>query len=153
MKVADNIQVSTVSRGRIVWDATLCTGCRACEVVCSLQHEGVVGPQLSRIRIATWEYEAWRTEAYVCKQCVAAECLAACPTGAISVDQRSGALAIHEDKCNGCRECMEACPSSPSRIGYNAGKVVCVKCDLCGGEPQCVKSCQQGALAYERVPA
>ncbi|MBI2909814.1 MAG: 4Fe-4S dicluster domain-containing protein [Chloroflexi bacterium] len=150
VKMSDSV---VASRGKIVCDANLCTGCRACEVVCSLHHEGVINPELSRISITTWEYEAWRTEAYVCKQCEAANCMAACPTEAIHVDAQTGAIVIDESKCNGCQECIIACPSSPSRIRYNDSRMVCVKCDLCGGEPQCVISCQQGALTYERMRA
>ncbi|MFC1935399.1 4Fe-4S dicluster domain-containing protein [Chloroflexota bacterium] len=139
----------SVRRGRIVCDSTDCTGCTACEAVCSLFHEGVVSPGLSRIQIATWEYEGWRSEIYVCEQCQGAECLAACQWGAMYIDERTGARVIDEKKCNGCKECMEACPCTPSRIRYNEEKIVCVKCDLCGGEPQCVKYCQEGALNFD----
>ncbi len=151
MSITDSAEQLSLRRGRIVWDSALCSGCRACEVVCSLSHEGVINPELSRIGIATWEYEAWRSEAYVYKQCRAAECLLACQAGAIYPDPQTGALVIDEARCNGCQECINACPCSPSRIRYHAVKSVCVKCNLCSGDPQCVKTCQQGALVYERV--
>ena len=32
-------------------DADLCTGCRSCEMACSITHDGMCSPQMSRIRI------------------------------------------------------------------------------------------------------
>jgi carbon-monoxide dehydrogenase iron sulfur subunit len=144
-------QLRSVKRKRIFYDSASCSGCRTCEAVCSLFHEGKVSPDLSRIRISTWEYEGWRSEIYVCKQCQGAECLAACHWGSISIDEQTGAKVIDEEKCNGCKECVEVCPCSPSCIGYNAEKAVCFKCDLCGGDPQCVKYCQEGALSFKEA--
>jgi Fe-S-cluster-containing dehydrogenase component len=151
VRPSDSIHSSTVTRIRIMCDTKLCTGCRACEVVCSLYHEGVASPALSRIMITVWEYEAWRTEANVCQQCGTPECLPACRNNAICIDQRTGAVVINETECSGCQACMQACSFTPSRIRFNAAKVVCVKCDLCSGNPQCVGSCHQGALTSERV--
>lgn len=143
-----DIQLESVKRKRIFYDLNSCSGCRTCEAVCSLFHEGTVSPELSRIKIATWEYEGWRSEIYICKQCRDAECLASCTEGAIYIDHQTGAKVVYEEKCIGCKKCIKACPCTPSRMGYNAEKVVCVKCDLCGGDPQCVKYCQGGALSY-----
>lgn len=134
---------------KVVCNPGVCSGCRACEAVCSLYHEGVVSPELSRIQIMTWEYEAWRCEIYVCDQCLTPKCAAACPLGAIHVDGRSGALVVDEESCNGCMLCLGACPCAPPRIRYHAGKNICIKCDLCGGDPRCVKFCYEGALALE----
>ena len=38
-------------------DYEKCTGCRLCELVCSVRHEGVSNPARSRIRIVKWEWE------------------------------------------------------------------------------------------------
>ena len=149
MNIKDEQRVLSVKRGRIVCDSSICTGCRTCEAVCSLFHEGVVSPELSRIQISTWEYDGWRSEVYVCRQCKNAECMAACQVGAIYIDEKTGARVIDEERCNGCRECMEACPFTPTRIRYHAEKIVCLKCDLCGGEPWCVKYCHEGVLSFQ----
>jgi len=85
----------------------------------------------------------------VCKQCQNAECLTACHLGVLYIDEHNGARVIDEKTCTGCQDCLKACPYTPSRIRYNTGKVVCVKCDLCGGAPQCVKCCQEDALSFE----
>jgi len=45
----------------------------------------------------------------VCKHCVQAGCLEVCPTGAI-IRTEFDTVVIQEDVCNGCRDCIAACP-------------------------------------------
>ncbi|MBQ9955502.1 MAG: 4Fe-4S dicluster domain-containing protein [Eggerthellaceae bacterium] len=132
--------------GRVVHDSDICSGCRTCEAVCTLYHEGVSGSELSRLKWDKDTMDACITDIYTCKQCAGAECMAVCPTGALHVDETTGARVIDEKKCTGCQLCMAACPCNPPMIKYNAAKNVCFKCDLCGGDPQCVKFCPMGAL-------
>lgn len=42
-----------------------------------------------------------------------------------------------------------ACPFSV--MGFHEQKNVSQNCDLCGGDPQCVKACVYGALEFEEV--
>lgn len=147
----DNYLLKSSEKGKIVSDSTICTGCRVCELVCSLFHEGVVKPEIARIQVITNDWQGWQSEVYPCNQCDDAECLAACPTDAIVVDDSTGAKVVDETKCSGCQLCVEACPYTPPRIRYDTKKNVCVKCDLCGGTPQCVIFCQEGVLSLDRV--
>jgi Fe-S-cluster-containing hydrogenase component 2 len=142
------------SKSHILVDSSLCGGCRTCEAVCSLNKEGIVNPELSRIYVSKDILGGYVCEPIPCRQCSGAECLLACPTGALHFDPVTGARVINEEICNGCRLCLEACPVTPSRIGYHADKGACFKCDLCGGDPQCVKFCPMGAITFvedERV--
>lgn len=132
--------------GHVVHDPSLCSGCRTCEIVCSTYHEGKASSELSRIQWTKDLMDACITDIMTCKQCAGAECVTVCPTGALSVDETTGARVINEGKCVGCKTCLSACPVVPSRIRYNAEKDVCFKCDLCDGDPQCVKFCPMGAL-------
>ena len=67
------------------------------------------------------------------------ECVRHCRYEAISFEP---SLSVHQTRCTGCMLCMEACPQYPnSPIRYNEEKHVCIKCDLCGGDPLCVKFC------------
>lgn len=73
----------------------------------------------------------------------------ACPVeGAMVVDEKTGARLIEESRCTGCGECAEACPYNKEGtiIVANTKRGVYVKCDLCGGDPQCASFCPTGAL-------
>ena len=134
-----------------VTDKDACTGCRNCELVCSLSHEGVCGSSLARAYVEkdlfTGDYEP-----LMCAQCKKPKCLPACPVeGALTVDPRTGAKVIDPKVCTGCRECEKACvfAAKRSRIKYDPARNICIKCDLCGGDPECVKVCPVTILAYE----
>ncbi len=143
--------IITPSKGHIRVDSNLCGGCRTCEAVCSLYKEGIVNPELSRIYVKKDILGGYVCEPIPCRQCRGAECLLACPTGALHVDAITGAMVIDEAMCDGCQLCMEACPVAPTRIGYNPERSICFKCDLCGGDPQCVKFCPMGAITYVKT--
>jgi len=140
-----------LSKAVVVVDEANCLGCRTCEAVCSLYHEGVVSPELSRILVVKdWTKPNTMDVAFdpvLCEQCVDAPCLQSCPTGALQIDNRTHARVIDPALCIGCHECEKACPFTPPRIRFNqAGKAI--KCDLCGGDPQCVRFCHEKALRY-----
>jgi len=81
-----------------------------------------------------------------CLHCERAPCASACPVGAISTDADTGAVLIDHDVCVGCRLCIGVCPFGA--IGYNEETGVVYKCDLCAGDPECVKWCFTGAIRY-----
>jgi len=127
-------------------DPSHCTGCRSCEMACSMYHEGQCSPVLSRMRII--KYEALgKSYPSVCSQCSKPQCLAACDQGAISIDGATGTVNIDQDLCTGCRSCLMACP----QIGFHPEKKVAFKCDLCSGSPQCARFCPSGALIFSGV--
>lgn len=132
--------------GHVVHNPDICSGCRTCEIICAVAHDGVASSELSRMQWKKNIFDACITDIMTCKQCDGPECLAACPTGALHVDETTGARVIDETQCIGCQSCLNACPADPSRIRFNLEKNVSFKCDLCGGDPQCVKFCPTGAL-------
>ncbi len=146
--------------GHIVHDQQLCAGCRTCMAVCSLSHNGAVSPELSGIQVMWFPREGSVVDSNTCQQCKGPECRAICATVALYIDEKTGARVIDEKKCIGCRLCQEACPNKTrdphyygdglSPIRYNAEKNVCFKCDLCGGDPQCVKFCPMKALSLSK---
>lgn len=125
-----------------------CTGCRLCELVCSVVHHGVSNPERSRIRVIKWESEGIYVPT-VCQQCEDAPCMNACPQKAISRDPETDAVMVDYSKCIGCRFCVAVCPFGA--MSYNAKDKKVFKCDLCGGDPQCVRFCDVKAVNY--VPA
>ncbi|MFC1905475.1 4Fe-4S dicluster domain-containing protein [Chloroflexota bacterium] len=132
-------------------DAESCAGCGICEAVCSLSHEAVVSPRFARLRIIDHYLEGHRIEGHTCQQCTIAKCLDACPVEAWHVDEKTSANIIDTEKCLGCEACMLACSQYPNTlVFYDDAKKVCFKCDLCGGDPLCVKFCPQGALSLSK---
>jgi Fe-S-cluster-containing dehydrogenase component len=123
-----------------------------CVHACSLTKEGVCSHELARIQMAEGTNYCFDNAAKPCLQCVDPQCMRSCPTGAIRVDAATGGRIIVEKSCMGCQNCIQNCPYTPPRIRFNKAKKKAVKCDLCGGDPACVKACPQGALTYFTDP-
>jgi anaerobic carbon-monoxide dehydrogenase iron sulfur subunit len=132
----------------LLTEPSRCTGCRTCEMACSLYHEGKCSPVLSRTRVIKFESQG-KNFPTICAHCSKPQCLAACSEGAISLNSSTGAVVIDDALCTGCRSCILACPHS--QISYNREKKVAFKCDLCGGKPQCARFCPTGAIAFRDV--
>jgi len=126
-------------------DYEKCTGCRLCEQVCPVKHEGVCNPARSRITVVKWEEEGLYVP-MVCQQCESAPCQVICPVLAISRNDHQGVVEVDYDKCIGCRMCIAVCPFGAMSFDILGEKVI--KCDLCGGDPVCVKFCETQAIQY-----
>lgn len=115
-----------------------CTGCRLCEMVCSLKNEEIIYPDEANIRIASDELKSYPV---TCSQCLKAPCEESCRKKAI---YRSGSGYLKVDKwgCNQCGLCIGACPFGMIRMGSDS----VIKCDLCDGSPECVAICPTGAI-------
>ncbi len=137
-------------------DATLCIGCKACEVACKewneisedgLQWTGFSYDNTGAVGHSTWrhvkfvENEAipgeggnspkvmsWEFSSDVCKHCEVAGCLEACPTGSI-VRTEFGAVYVQPDICNGCAYCVVACPFGVIQRNEHDGRAF--KCTFC----------------------
>ena len=124
----------------IVVDPEKCTGCRSCEMACSIRHFDVCGPNYSRIRIQ--EFGDGNTYIPVlCQACEEAVCIHVCPMNA-RIREESGAVVTDEDTCVGCRACVYACPFSAPVVNPETGKTM--SCHFCVEDelgPWCVKAC------------
>jgi Fe-S-cluster-containing dehydrogenase component len=131
-----------LKRERIIWiarDYLKCSGCRRCEIACSLFHEGWIWPEASRIKV--FMLVPGIEIPQLCAQCHDYPCVEACPAGALSVDNATGAVLVDRDKCTGCGICIHKCPGNIPFLHPKDGKATI--CDLCGGDPQCAKVCQE----------
>ena len=125
---------------RIEVNKDVCTGCRYCEIVCSLTHEGEVNPRKSRIRIFGDQLNGL-DQPIVCDPiaCKDMPCIESCPVEAIKIDDRLSFPVIDVEACIGCKACIKACPINA--IFFDEISKKALKCDLCNGDPQCVKRC------------
>ncbi len=132
----------------LVVNAGRCTGCRTCEMACSLWHEDKCSPRLSRVRVIKWEARGISVPA-ACANCTTPYCMLVCPVGAVSVQPENGALIMDGGKCIGCRACSTTCPLGQAI--FHPEKRIAIKCDLCEGDPACARFCPSGALDYTTV--
>ncbi|MCS7120409.1 MAG: 4Fe-4S dicluster domain-containing protein [Nitrososphaerota archaeon] len=121
-------------------DYARCSGCRRCEIVCSLSHEGKIWPEASRIRVFMLVPSV--EVPHLCAQCNDYPCVAACPTNALSVNMETEAVIVNKERCVACGKCIEACPGKVPFIHPKENYAVI--CDLCGGDPKCVQVCREG---------
>src|SRR5213078_1275561 len=158
-------------------DTSVCIGCKACEVACkewnqlqgdspsfladSFDNTGSLDAQNWR-HVNFIEHvpdqsstagngTAWLMMSDVCKHCQHASCLEVCPTGAI-IRTEFDTVFIQPDVCNGCRDCIAACPYGV--IGLDEHANVAQKCTLCydrlqgGMEPACAKACPTQSIQF-----
>src|SRR5215204_5677054 len=157
-------------------DTSVCIGCKACEVACK-QWNMLSGHEPSfldgydntgQLDSQNWRYvqmidnvpdetmgtgqgKAFLLMSDVCKHCKHASCMDVCPTGAI-IRTEFDTVFIQDDVCNGCRNCIAACPYDV--IDINEEKNVAQKCTLCydrlqgGMEPACAKACPTDSIQF-----
>jgi carbon-monoxide dehydrogenase iron sulfur subunit len=129
----------------LIFSPDQCTGCGLCELICSLGHTETCNPARSRIRIVRMEQKGVNIQTF-CQQCEDAACIAACPVSAIAHQESTGAIEIDHELCILCDECIAACPfKAIYRDGIDE-KIIA--CDLCGGDPRCVKYCETKAIEF-----
>jgi formate dehydrogenase iron-sulfur subunit len=139
-------------------DATLCIGCKACEVACKQWNQlpadgnnftGHSYDNTGHLSETTWRHVAfkekiggaigdmmgagptagsWLMLSDVCKHCEDAPCLKSCPTGSL-VYNPFGDVYVQPDICNGCGYCVSACPFGV--IGRSEEDGHAKKCTLC----------------------
>jgi anaerobic carbon-monoxide dehydrogenase iron sulfur subunit len=132
----------------LVVDQQKCTGCRQCEAVCSIFHNGASNPGRSRIRVLKLD-EIGFCLPMSCQNCEKPHCTEVCPAKACHRDLPTNKVIIDKKKCIGCKTCILACPfGAPS---FDSVEHVTIKCDFCDGAPQCVAFCETKAIDYVDV--
>jgi len=144
----------------LVIDLDRCTGCHTCTIACKMENsldrvsgirvETVGGP---RRDTPTGEYP--NLSMYFlpvpCMHCNEPPCVPSCPTEAI-YQRQDGIVLIDDEKCNGCQECLQACPYDV--LVYDPEKDKVWKCTLCahrvdqGLEPFCVLCCGMESMFF-----
>src|SRR5512143_3445970 len=88
-----------VMNGKVLLiDHEKCTGCRQCEMVCSVFHNGSSNPSRSRIKVVKWENVGFYLPT-TCQNCEKPFCVEVCPTKACHKDLEHQRVLIDRDKC------------------------------------------------------
>ncbi|WP_309493073.1 4Fe-4S dicluster domain-containing protein [Candidatus Hecatella orcuttiae] len=141
-----------MERSYVVASPEKCTGCRICELICSAVKEGKFNPLLSRIKtVRIVEAEAVGNMALACKLCENPPCVESCPLEALTKDPSTGIIIVDDEKCTGCGLCIDACDIGA--LTLHPDRKVVVVCDLCGGDPACIKACPKEALELTNLEA
>ena len=145
-------QPTSVTRVWVARDFAKCSGCRLCEIACSLYHEGKIWPEASRVRV--FMQVPGVEVPHLCTQCNNYPCVNSCPFKALSVNETTGAVKVDNEKCTACGVCIIACPGKIPHLHPDRKRIVI--CDLCDGSPACAKICTRmkfdTLMTVPRVP-
>ena len=122
-------------------DPMRCTGCRLCELACSMAHHGILSTHRSRIKVHTFSNPAQHLPV-ICQACDDAPCIKVCPVNA-RLRQTNQTVITDDEKCIGCRACLYICHLASPAINPDTGQTM--TCDLCADEtsgPWCVLACR-----------
>ena len=166
-------------------DTTVCIGCKARQVACRQWNDPASDVDPSQFELpqftgdsydntggfsnVNWRHvkfieqfsadpnrheAAWLMMSDVCKHCVNAPCLEVCPTNAI-LRTEFDTVYINESACNGCRDCIAACPFGV--IHMSESRDVAQKCTFCYGRLQndlasaCAQACPTQSIRFGEI--
>jgi anaerobic dimethyl sulfoxide reductase subunit B (iron-sulfur subunit) len=144
------------------FDASCCSGCKACQVACKDKYDLPVGMLWRRVYEITggeWTRSgsAWRSSVFAynislaCNHCEQPICAEVCPANAI-IKREDGIVLLDPGRCIGCQYCSWACPYGAPQYDAEAGRMT--KCTFClddlerGIPPSCVAACPLRALDF-----
>jgi Fe-S-cluster-containing dehydrogenase component len=165
----------------LLYDATLCVGCKACVAACKeandnppefntvdhlwdtpLDTSGYTFNIIKMYRNGTMETKDAETNGYAfmkvsCLHCADPSCVSACPVSAMTKDPVTGVVGYNPDKCIGCRYCVAACPFGIPKYQYDDPFGRIAKCELCrhrhqdGHYSACAEVCPTGATLFGKT--
>ena len=168
------MSTSTVKPKAMIQDNTRCIGCRACMVACKSWNDrpadhtdffagnGYQNPRdldannytlITFNEVVTGEKPDWVFGRQLCMHCEHPACASACPTTALFKTDL-GPVVFDENRCIGCRACMQACPFIIPKYDYESFAPKIHKCTFCadrlevGLDPACATVCPTGAISF-----
>ena len=128
-------------------DEKKCVGCMLCTIACSAKHLKTFNPDMGRCAVEDTFPEPAEYHVHHCIQCDEHPCVDSCPEEAIVLNDKLGIYVVDWSKCTGCGNCVEVCPYEGCWLSPNEKSL---KCDLCGGNPECVQVCPKGVFTLEK---
>lgn len=120
----------------ILYDSTLCVGCRECEKACSegkkLAYNDKIAAEesTSAHKLTAVRTHGERFSRKLCMHCVDPACASVCPVAALE-KSKTGPVVYHQERCMGCRYCMVACVYQVPTYEWGARLPLVRKCDMC----------------------
>jgi len=143
----------------LLYDATMCIGCKQCEQGCSEQNKLPYNDAIAaEERQSDHKYTVVLTKGdrfmrRLCMNCEDPACASVCPVGALR-KTAAGPVIYDEDRCMGCRYCMVACPFGVPKYEWSKVLPKVQKCTMCSkrvlaGQPTaCAEICPTGATKF-----
>ncbi|MBT3253482.1 MAG: polysulfide reductase NrfD [Candidatus Marinimicrobia bacterium] len=135
-----------------VIDNRKCIGCHACTVACKSEHDVAIGVNRTHVKYiekGVFPDASRSFSVHRCNHCEDAPCTTICPTSALHT-RMDGIVDFDNDRCIGCKSCMQACPYDALYIDPDTNTAA--KCNYCahrvdtGYEPACVVICPTEAI-------
>jgi Fe-S-cluster-containing dehydrogenase component len=151
----------------MLYDTTLCIGCKTCVVACKEANDMPVDDRLDplydmptglndRTRNVIKLYQEGDRRSYMkqqCMHCIDPGCVGACMIGSFQ-KREHGIVTWDPEHCIGCRYCQLACPYEIPKFEWDDRTPQLVKCEMCnhliaeGGQPACCEVCPREAVIY-----
>jgi len=131
----------------LVFHPEKCDGCLECEKVCTSAHASSVASGRPRIKV-TKAGDKYRAVMCVhCETCAPSE---VCPSALLEFHSDGKYWTLDEHRCFACMACIPRCPFDGVFFEGAFGVETAYSCDLCLGEPKCIKACPKGALTLDK---
>jgi formate dehydrogenase iron-sulfur subunit len=143
----------------ILYDATLCIGCKQCEDACAKQNQLPYDDKIAAEPVQSehkFTVVLTKDDTYMrrlCQHCEHPACASVCPVGAFH-KTKEGPVVYDVWKCIGCRYCMMACAFSVPKYEWQSLNPRVRKCIMCpdrvtAGKPTaCAEICPTGATKF-----
>jgi formate dehydrogenase iron-sulfur subunit len=143
----------------ILYDATLCIDCKACEQACAERNKLPYNDAIAAEEVqSAHKYTVVLAKGdkfmrRLCMNCEDPTCASVCPVAAMR-KTREGPVIYEEARCMGCRYCMAACPFGVPKYQWDKALPAVCKCDMCsdrvlaGKMTACAEICPTGATKF-----